>query len=164
MSFHAEGVGHSKTPLQNHAEKQRRVHEGHAHAALVYNGSTGVGWCQFGPAEELPRIKNKRDYLEGITGLPDWRITCFFVDKEYRGKGVASAALKGALGEIARLGGGVVESYPQAAEGRLVSASFLHNGTVSMFERQGFRRVRRLGKNHWVVAKTVQRLPNQKEA
>ncbi len=87
MSFHAEGVGHSKTPLQNHAEKQRRVHEGHAHAALVYNGSTGVGWCQFGPAEELPRIKNKRDYLEGITSLPDWRITCFFVDRNTEARG-----------------------------------------------------------------------------
>jgi hypothetical protein len=68
---------------------------------------------------------------------------------------VASLALKGALGEISRLGGGTVESYPEDVEDRAVSPSFLHNGTLSMFEREGFRPSRRLGKNHWVVSKVV---------
>ncbi len=161
MAFHPEGVGRTKTASQNRTEKERRVREGRAHAALVYDGSTCVGWCQFGPTDELPRIKNKRAYLEGLTDLPDWRITCFFVDQKYRRRGVASAALEGALREIARLGGGTVESYPEDAESRSVSGSFLHNGTVSMFERQGFRRARRLGKNHWVVTKVV-RGPSKK--
>jgi len=143
--------------MQNRTEKERRVKEGRAHAALVYDGSTAVGWCQFGPTPELPRIKNKRAYLDGLTDLPDWRITCFFVDRDYKRKGVASVALKGALHEISRLGGGTVESYPEDVEGRSVSTSFLHNGTVSMFKREGFRRSRRLGKNHWVVTKVVQR-------
>ena len=39
--------------------------------------------------------------------------------------------------------------------GRKVSSSFLHNGALSMFERQGFERIRRIGKHHWVVAKVV---------
>lgn len=68
---------------------------------------------------------------------------------------MAAVALGGALQEIARLGGGTVESYPEDTAGRAVSASFLYNGRLSMFERQGFERVRRLGKNHWVVAKVV---------
>jgi GNAT superfamily N-acetyltransferase len=116
-----------------------------------------VGWCQFGPTDELPRIKHRRAYLAGADAgiLPDWRITCFFVDKGYRRRGVSAAALAGALDEIARLGGGIVESYPEDVEGRSVSASFLHNGTVAMFESQGFERTRRLGKHHWVVTRTV---------
>jgi hypothetical protein len=40
-------------------------------------------------------------------------------------------------------------------EGRSTSASFLYNGTVAMFERQGFARTRQLGKNHWLVTKTL---------
>ena len=155
MGFHPEGVGRGRTAAQNRSDKERRVCEGQAHAALVYDGSTAVGWCQFGPPDELPRIKNRRAYLEGLTDLPDWRITCFFIDRDYRGAGVAAAALEGALHEIARLGGGTVESYPEDAAGRSVSSSFLHNGTLAMFERQGFRRDRRLGKNHWVVTKVV---------
>ena len=157
IAFHTKNIKRTKTTAQNRSEKECRVREGRAHAALVYDGATSVGWCQFGPPDELPRIKHKRAYLEGLTVLPDWRITCFFVDREYRGKGVASAALAGALRDIARLGGGTVESCPEAVEGRSVSASFLHNGTVSMFERQGFRRARRLGKNHWLVTKMVRR-------
>ncbi len=157
MAFHSEGVGRSKTVSQNRSEKERRVREHRAHAALVYDGPNSVGWCQFGPTEELPRIKNKQAYLEGLSESPDWRITCFFVDHDYRRKGVASVALRGALQEIAQLGGGTVESYPQEVDGRAVSGSFLHNGTVSMFERQGFRRIRRLGKNHWVVSKAVRK-------
>lgn len=59
--------------------------------------------------------------------------------------------------EIARLGGSSVESYPEDVAGRAVSASFLHNATVSLFERQGFQRTRRLGKNHWVVTRLVRK-------
>ena len=155
MGFHAEGVGRHKTAAQNRAEKECRVREGRAHAALVYDGDDCVGWCQFGPTDELPRIKHKRAYLEGLETLPDWRITCFFSDSKHRRSGVAAAALAGALEEIARLGGGTVESYPEATEDRSVSGSFLHNGTVSMFESQGFERTRQIGKHRWVVSKVV---------
>jgi GNAT superfamily N-acetyltransferase len=158
MAFHEEGVGHGKGPSQNRSDKGCRVREGRAHAALVFDGSTAVGWCQFGPVDELPRIKLKRDYLNGLTSPLDWRITCFFVDRDFRGKGVASIALAGALKEIARLGGGTVESYPEDAADRSVSGSFLYNGTLSLFESQGFQRTRQLGKNHWVVTKVIDSL------
>jgi GNAT superfamily N-acetyltransferase len=154
-SFHPEGVGRSKTPEQNRAEKECRVRDGCAHAALVYDGDRCVGWCQFGPGDELPRVKNQREYRQGLTVLPDWRITCFFVDRDHRGRGVTSAALEGALAEIARLGGGTLESYPEDVGDRSVSGSFLHNVTVSLFERQGFEPARRIGKNRGVVTKVV---------
>lgn len=155
MAFHPEGVGRDRVVGQNRSDKESRVREGHAHAALVYDSPDCVGWCQFGPTAELPRIKRQRAYAEGLVALPDWRITCFFVDKRHRKQGVAAAALAGALDEIARLGGGTVESYPEDADGRAVSGSFLHNATVSMFESQGFTRGRQLGKHHYVVSAVV---------
>ena len=148
-------IGFHQKPGNNRAEKECRVREGRAHAALVYDGEVAVGWCQFGLTDELPRIKHRKQYEASLEALPDWRITCFFTDKDYRGKGVASIALAGALEEIARLGGGVVESYPEDVEGRRTSAGFIYNATLSIFERQGFSKSRRLGKNHWVVSKTV---------
>jgi GNAT superfamily N-acetyltransferase len=157
MSFHAEGVGRGRTPEQNRLHKEARVRDGRAHAALVYDGSTCVGWCQFGSTNELPRIKRLRAYREGAGEPSDWRITCFFVDRRRRGEGVASAALTGALREIARLGGGTVESFPEDVDRRSVSGSLLHNATVSMFEHHGFTRVRPLGKHHWLMVATVPR-------
>lgn len=122
LEFHAEGAERSD---QRRFKKECRVREGSAHAALVFDGATCVGWCQFGSPDELPRIKRQRAYHDGLTQLPDWRITCFFVDKGYRGRGVAAAALEGALQDIAKLGGGMVESYPEDVAARAVSASFV---------------------------------------
>jgi GNAT superfamily N-acetyltransferase len=155
IGFHCRSMDEARAARPYRESKEKRVKEGRAHAALVYHGADCVGWCQFGPTDELPGIKLNRAYQEGLTELPDWRITCFFVDKAYRKRGVAAAALRGALQEIALLGGGTVESYPEDVEGRKVSGSFLYNGTVAMFEREGFRRIRPLGKTHWVVGKVV---------
>jgi GNAT superfamily N-acetyltransferase len=156
MGFHPEGVtDHDRTPERNRADKECRVSEGRAHAALVYDGDRCVGWCQFGSPDELSRIKSRRAYEQGVSDLPTWRITCFYVDKGHRGEGVAAAALPGALDQIALLGGGTVESYPEDTSGRKVSGSFLHNATLGMFEQQGFERDRKIGKNRWVVRRVV---------
>jgi GNAT superfamily N-acetyltransferase len=156
MGFHPEGVtDRDRTPERNRADKECRVAEGRAHAALVFDGDQCVGWCQFGSPDELPRIKSRKAYEADATGLPQWRITCFYVDKGHRGEGIAAAALAGALKEIALLGGGTVESFPEDVEGRKVSGSFLHNATLALFEQQGFERTRRIGKNRWVVRRVV---------
>lgn len=152
LAFHAEGT---KAGPQRRQLKEQRVQAGTAHAALVFDGPRCVGWCQFGPPDELPRIKHLRVYNQDQGVPPDWRITCFFVDKDYRGQGVAAAALAGAVNQIARLGGGRVESYPEDTTGRKVSAGFLYNSRLALFESQGFVRERRLGKHHWVVVRQV---------
>jgi GNAT superfamily N-acetyltransferase len=113
----------------NRALKQQLVNEGRAHAALVFDSEVAVGWCQYGSPEELPRIYHRKEYETGLVTRPDYRLTCLFVDKAYRRKGVSAAALRGALDLIRQAGGGVVEAYPHDTQGKRVSASFLYNGT-----------------------------------
>lgn len=153
MWYHRKDGG--ETPERKRAEKERRVRDGRAHAALVFDAGNCVGWCQFGSPEELPCIHNERAYLATNPGLPDWRITCFFSGRGYRGKGVAEAALQGALAQIKKLGGGRIEGYPESTAGRTASPAFLFNGSLSMFERLGFERVRPIGKHKWVVTRTI---------
>ncbi|MGR8920230.1 MAG: GNAT family N-acetyltransferase [Gammaproteobacteria bacterium] len=153
MWYHRKDAGES--PEAKRREKQRLVRAGRAHAALVYDGEDCVGWCQFGSPEELPCIHNERAYLAANPKLPDWRITCFFSGKGYRGKGVASAALQGAVEQIRMLGGGRIEGYPEDTEGRKAAPAFLFNGALSTFERHGFERSRKIGKHKWVVTRTV---------
>jgi GNAT superfamily N-acetyltransferase len=155
MAFHPEGVGRGRTAEGNRAAKEMRVREGRAHAALVFDGTECLGWCQFGSPAELPGIKLQKIYGAGDEPTADWRITCFFIDKSERRRGIAAAALAGALDLIAGLGGGVVESFPEHAEARRVSPSFLYNGELRMFERLGFARVRPLGRTHWLVRRTI---------
>ena len=104
IGFHPEGADKETTAALNRRRKLKRVKEGKAHAALVFDGDDCVGWCQFGVPDEVPRIKSRADVREGPDDLPDWRIACNFVGKGHRRRGVATAALAGALDLIARLG------------------------------------------------------------
>lgn len=135
--------------------KQRLVQEGRAHAALVFDAETAVGWCEYGSPEELPGIAHRKDVDHEHDPRVDYRLTCFFVDRPYRRKGVATAALDGALALIAAEGGGLVESYPQDNDGKTVTASFLYNATRGIFERAGFAYERPKGKNHCIMRKVV---------
>ncbi|HEY3262669.1 MAG TPA: GNAT family N-acetyltransferase [Pseudonocardiaceae bacterium] len=139
----------------NRAHKKRLVIDGRAHAALVFDGDVAVAWCQYGTPEELPNIYHRKEYEAGLDNAPDYRLTCFFVDRRYRRKGVAAEALRGALVLIAQAGGGVVEAYPQDTRGERTSGSFLYNGTRSLFEKAGFSYERSKGQNHCVMRRTV---------
>ena len=154
IGFHAEGGDREATPAQRCQRKLERVRAGTTHAALVFDGDGCVGWCQFGPPDEVPRIKSRAAYEKGLVGLPDWRIACNFVGKGHRRQGVATAGLAGALDLIAGLGGGTVEGYPEDAGS--VPAGFLFNGALSTYEKLGFERDRKIGKHRWVVTKTVE--------
>jgi GNAT superfamily N-acetyltransferase len=154
MGFHPEGVGRHTTPALNRERKLERVRAGAAHAALAFDGEDCLGWCQFGPPAELPRIKNRAAYEKTRTTSPDWRIACCYVGKGHRRRGVAAAALAGALDLIAGLGGGKVEGYPEDAGS--VPAGFLYHGALSTYESLGFVRDRRIGKHRWVVTKLVE--------
>ena len=129
--------------------------EGRAHAALVFDGTKAVGWCQFGPTAELPNIRSRKAYEHGLGKPPDWRITCFFIDRERRGEGIATVALSEALRYIAQLGGGTVEAYPEDYTNERTSNSFLCSGTLGMFEKAGFRKTRKIAMRRWVVARKI---------
>lgn len=155
MWFHPESADKGSGAAGNRALKQRLVLEGRAHAALVCDGDVAVGWCEYGPPEELSNIYHRKQYEEGLDKMPSYRLTCLFVDRDYRRKGVAAVAVQGALDLIAKAGGGVVEAYPQDTQGQKISASFLYNGTRTLFEAAGFRYLRGKGKGHCVMRKTV---------
>ena len=128
--------------VRNHQQKSELVQKGSAHGILVYEGREPIGWCQYGPREELPRVDNRQNYrrldLEGGEGRL-WRITCFVVDKQHRRRGVAAVALRAALEAIKKKGGELVEAYPVSKTDQ--GSNSIYCGTVSMFERAGFKTI-----------------------
>ena len=155
ISYHLTSRGQYD---DHRAAKEELVKTRHAHAALVFDEEgLAQGWCQYGSPQELPNIKHRRKYEQDAPPLPDWRITCFWVDKKHRGRGIARAALGGALEQIARRGGGLVEAISEATEGRSAQGRFLFSATVELFEDHGFSRVRQVGKHAWIVSRTLDR-------
>jgi GNAT superfamily N-acetyltransferase len=153
--FHTSTAEKTFTVEGNRALKHQLVTEGRAHAALVFDGEVAVGWCEYGPPAELPNINHRKQYDAAGGTPPDYRLTCFFIDKRYRRQGVAAVALRGALTLIAEAGGGVVEAYPQDTGGKQITASFLYSATRSLFDDAGFTYVRPKGKNHCVMTRTI---------
>jgi len=156
--------------VRNRWEKRKLVDHGRAHGILVYTNGEPVGWCQYGRAEELPRIDNSRNYRalapqQGSIHL--WRITCFVVDRKHRRRGVASLALQATLESIKKKGGGLVEAYPlinwdtlcrseMRRRGHVPSfGNMSTHGTVSMFEKQGFEMVAPFGNSNVLMRRTV---------
>ena len=150
-----------RTAESNRELKCGLVQDGRAHAALVFDGDEAVAWAEFGPPGELPNILHRKEYDETSTSVPDFRVTCIFVDKRYRRHGLAALALQGALDLIADAGGGVVEGYPHDLTthppAKKMSASFLYNGTRRMYEEAGFTYDRPKGQKNCVMVRTVTR-------
>ena len=153
--IHAHGEEWKKI---NRRDKKALVRKGRSHAILVYTGNTPVGWCQYGTREELPRIDAGRGYKKidpPRTNEKLWRITCFFVDRKYRGKGVSKLALKAALDSIGKQGGGLVEAYPVVSKKMAAVAEWRWFGTPGMFEREGFKQIGPLGTTWVLMRKTI---------
>ena len=142
--------------LDYRSVKEERVRTGRAHAALVIDDEgRAQGWCQYGSPEELSNLKHRRKYDQDPPPVPDWRITCVFVDKKHRGQGVARAALEGALGMVGSAGGGLVEAISEVTSGREAQGRFLFSATVELFEEYGFVRGRQVGKHAWIMSRMI---------
>jgi hypothetical protein len=65
--------------VKNRAEKRVLVDQGRAHGILVYENGEPVGWCQYGPPEELPIPGSGRTSrrIPPAGAEVRWRITCF---------------------------------------------------------------------------------------
>jgi ribosomal protein S18 acetylase RimI-like enzyme len=142
----------------NRKDKEALVQQGRSHAILVYSDETPVGWCQYGLRDELPRIDAGRGYRKVRPVVGDkrlWRITCFFVDREYRGSGVAKIALHAALESIRKQGGGIVEAYPVVSKKMAAVPEWRWFGTPNMFRRERFKPVAPLGTSGLLMRRTI---------
>ena len=158
--FHLYPDPPERRELGNREFKHQLVLSGRTHAALVLDGDEAVAWAQYGPVQELANIHHRKEWEAGVVVVPDFRITCLFVDRRYRRKGVATVAVRGALALIAAAGGGLVEAYPHdLPPGRRTSASFLYNATRTMYEGLGFAYQRPKGKGNCVMTKQVGAAP-----
>jgi GNAT superfamily N-acetyltransferase len=67
-----------------------------------------------------------------------WSVSCLFVAREYRSRGVSVELLKSAINHVQKKGGRLVEGYPHdPIKGRMPDV-FAWTGLVSAFRKAGF--------------------------
>jgi GNAT superfamily N-acetyltransferase len=152
-----EKLGRAGRSRANYPDKKKLVAEGRSHGILVYFDGEPVGWCQYGLREELPRIDDDPNYRGLAPQSSDrlWRIPCFVVDKRFRRQGIGSVALKAALASIKAQGGGLVEGYPVADWQGASFGNVSTHGTVSMFQKHGFKIIAPFGRRNMLMRRKI---------
>ncbi|MFQ5890859.1 MAG: GNAT family N-acetyltransferase [Gemmatimonadota bacterium] len=118
------------------------VEAGDPPGILAYSGEEPVGWCAVAPRESYPRLARSR-ILKPIDDTPVWSVTCLFIDKRFRGRGLSVALLEAACGYVRDRGGRVLEGYPVEPRNPPMPPVFAATGIASAFRAAGFAEVAR---------------------
>jgi len=134
---------------------KRLVARGAAHGVLAYSGRDPVGWCAIGPRGDFPRLAGSR-VLQPIDDRPVWSVTCFFVARPLRRRGLSVGLLSAAVEYAARRGARLVEGYPQAPRSAKVPDVFAWTGFDAAFRQAGFEECARRSPTRPIMRRSVQ--------
>jgi len=129
------GNAYRKRPRsENKAAFRKLVKLGPPPGLLAFHEGLPVGWCQVTPRDSLPWL-DRTWRLKRVDDIPVWCISCLYVRKGYRKKGVTSALIAAAVARAQSAGAPSVEAYPLDAK---LTPSASGTGYASTFARAGF--------------------------
>jgi GNAT superfamily N-acetyltransferase len=132
------GSAYRRNPADaNKAAFREVVMRGPPPGLLAFEGETAVGWCQLTPRDALPWL-DRTWRLRRVDDMPVWSLSCLYVRKGHRRRGIASALIEAALKAAEEAGAPALEAYPLDAA---LSPSATGTGYASTFERTGFKTV-----------------------
>ena len=126
------------------------VHTKRPTGLIGYIDEEPVGWIALAPREDYLKIEKSRS-LKRIDDKPVWSMTCFYVKKEYRRKGVSGRLIQLVQAYAKKQKIKVLEAYPVVPYAEKVSPPFLWTGVLSSFINNGFKIVRQNGKSKAMV-------------
>jgi GNAT superfamily N-acetyltransferase len=129
---------------ENKAAFRRIVKRGPPPGLLAFEGDLAVGWCQVTPRLEVP-ILDERRVAKRVDDLPVWSVSCFYVRRGYRRKGIMAALIAGAIKFAKRAKAPALEAYPYETK----QPVFV--GVLSTFKRAGFKIVAKPTRSRAIV-------------
>lgn len=109
---------------------------------LAFVDDEPAGWCAVAPREKYVRLKTSR-VLKPIDDQPVWSVSCFFIAKQHRRKGLSVKLLKAALAYAKKEGARIVEAYPLEPKDKKMPDVFAWTGILSSFITAGFKEEKR---------------------
>jgi len=131
------------------------VKAGKVPGLIAYAGGEPAGWVAIEPRAAYPGLARSRT-LAPVDDRPVWSITCFFVARPHRGRGMTRALVEAAVRHARARGARIVEAYPVEYR-RDVADAWVYTGAASTFLDLGFVEVARRSASRPIVRRTVGR-------
>lgn len=145
----------------NRKAMQRLVKKELPIGLLMYEGTTPIGWCAFAPREVYVRLASSRIF-KPVDDQPVWSISCFFIHKGYRKKGLSEKLITQVIAVAKKAGTKILEAYPSDPYDANVPAPFVWTGLTSAFKKAGFIEVARRSKTRPIMRYNVSALISHK--
>jgi GNAT superfamily N-acetyltransferase len=118
------------------------VRDGEEPGILAYVDDEPAGWCAIAPRQTYPSLERSR-VLKPVDDKPAWSITCFFVARPHRRRGLSVKLIEAAVKHARRRGAKIIEGYPVEPRKGAIPDAFAWTGLPTAFEKAGFREVLR---------------------
>jgi GNAT superfamily N-acetyltransferase len=147
-AFHASAYEGNKAGLR------AMVESGVIPGLIAYSGNEAVGWIAVEPRDNYRRLVHSK-ILKPYDDQPVWSVTCFFIKRDYRSKGLSVSLLKAACEYVKKQGGRIVEGYPIESKNRKIPSVSAYTGLTTAFLKAGFTEVGRNSEKRPIFRKTV---------
>ncbi len=112
-----------------------------------------VGWVALAPRIDYPRLAGSR-ILAPVDDQPVWSVTCFFVARGWRRRGVTGALLEAAAAHAKKAGAKLLEGYPVDSAAKSAD-TFAFTGLSHAFERAGFQEAARRSRTRPIMRRSL---------
>ena len=130
------------------------VNKGIVPGILAYEDDSPIGWCSVAPREDFPVLENSR-VLKRIDDKPVWSVVCFFIQKNYRKKGLSVELLNASKVFVKSNKGKIIEGYPVEPKTGKTADVFAWTGLTSAFKKAGFKEVERRSDTRPIMRFTI---------
>jgi GNAT superfamily N-acetyltransferase len=115
-----------------------------------------VGWCAVAPRAAYGGLARSR-VLKPVDEEPVWSVTCFYVARDHRRRGITVGLLGAAAELAAKRGAKLIEGYPVEPKGGESPDAWVYTGLAGAFRKAGFREVARRSPTRPIMRRALRR-------